>query len=169
MSTIAEKGKWSQHKVSVSTQDVLGCLGSDHSILTLQAEEVWLSLVYTGDTNSSRHIRVPSSCWLHVRGRGDGLLSMFIFNVTCTAPNQFVVHSRMWNRYSFDCDPMAWVAPGVELTMTSRLANISIEINDASTPFSLHALFKIFSSRGPGRMEVRHVTDHLGTSVSLRY
>ena len=91
---------------------------------------------------------------------------MLIFNVTCSTANRLVVHSRMWNRHSFDCDPMALVAPGVELTMTTNLANVSIEINDALTPFSLHALFKIFSSRGPERMEVRHVTDHLGTSVS---
>ena len=162
----AEKHAQGQHKVSVTTQDVLGCLGSDHSVLTLQAEEVWLSLVYMADTNSSWHISAPS-CWLQVRGLDQGVISMFIFNMTCSTANRFVVHSRMWNRDSFHCDPRAWLAPGWELTMTSNLANISIEINDASTPFSLHAVFKTFSSRGPKRMEVRHVTDYLGKSLTL--
>ena len=162
----AENHAHGQHKVSVTTQDVLGCLGSDHSVLTLQAEEVWLSLVYMADTNSSRHISAPS-CWLQVRGLDQRVISMLIFNVTCSTASRLVVHSRMWNRDSFDCDPRAWLAPGWELTMKSNLANISIEIDNASMPFSLHAVFKTFSSRGPKRMEVRHVTSYLGKSLFL--
>ena len=151
-----------QNKVTVTTEDVLGCLNSNFSVLTLKAQEVWLSLTYTGETNSSLHIPAPSTCWLQVRGRSHGVMSMLIFNVTCLADNQLVVHSPMWNRHSFDCDPTIWVAPGMELTMTSDLANISIEINDPNSPFSLHALFKTFQQREPQKMEIRQVTRYLG-------
>ena len=162
-----ERNTPSQRKVSVSTQDVLGCLGRSPPIVALEAKEVWLSLVYVGEVNSSRHIHTASTCRLQVVGQGHGVISMLIFNVTCLTANRLVIHSRMWNRHSFDCDPMSWLAPGTELTMTSNLANVSIEINDASTPFSLHALFKIFPSRGHNRMEIRHVTEYFGTSVTF--
>ena len=167
--TLVDQNTPSQRKVSVSTQDVLGCLGRSPPILALQAEEVWLSLVYVGEVNSSRHINSPSTCWLQVVGQGHGVISMLIFNVTCLTANRLVIHSRMWNRHSFDCDPMSWLAPGTELTMTSNMANVSIEINGASTPFTLHALFKIFPSRGHNRMEIRHVTKYLGTPVTCSF
>ena len=108
-------------------------------------------------------MHMPFKCWMQVRGLGNGAMSMLIFNATCSTANRLVVHSPMWNRHSFDCDPTAWVAPGVELTMTSDLANVSIEINNPSMSYSLHALFKVFESRGQDKMEVRHVTDYLGT------
>ena len=151
--------------MSVTTEDLLGCLWRNQSILTLHAEEVWLNLIYTGKASNSLYIRAPPACNIQVRGQGNGAMSMLIFNATCSTANRLVVHSPMWNRHSFDCDPTAWVAPGVEMTMTSYLANVSIEINNASMPYSLHALFKVFESRGKDMMEVRHVTDYLGTWV----
>ena len=161
-----ERNSRSQRTVSVSTQDVLGCLGHNPSIVAVQAEEVWLSLVYVGEVNSSRQI---STCWLQVKGPGHGVISMLIFNVTCLTANRLVVHSRMWNRHSFDCDPLSWLAPATELTMTSNLANVSIEIHNASMSFSLHAVFKVFPSRGRYKMEIRHVTKRLGTSVTFSF
>ena len=166
-STLTQQQSLDQKRVSVTTEDVLGCLSSDRSTLALQAEEVWLSLRYVVETNNSSYMHTPSTCWMQVRGGSNGVMSLLIFNVTCSTPNRLVVHSQMWNRHSFDCDPTAWSAPGMELTMTSDLVNISIEINDASTPFSLHALFKVFESRGLDKMEVRHVTDYLGTSIFI--
>ena len=154
-----------QPTVSVTTQDVLGCLQAAHSSLTLEAEEVWLSLDYTGNMSGSPHLHAPSTCWLQVRGLGPRVMSMLIFNVTCFTDNQLVVHSSMRRRHSYDCDPTAWVAPGVELVMTSKVANVSIDISDVDTPFSLQALFKtIPDSEGPF-LEIRMVNQNLGNSV----
>ena len=158
-----------QPTVSVTTQDVLGCLHAAHSSLTLEAEEVWLSLDYMGNTSGSPHLRAPSTCWLQVRGRGPRVMSMLIFNVTCFTDNQLVVHSSMRRRYSYDCDPTAWVAPGVELVMTSKVANVSIDISDVDTPFSLHARFKMVADSERHALESRMVTPYLGTSMFCGY
>ena len=149
--------------VSVTTQDVLGCLNSSHSFLALEAAEVWLSLTYTGNRSGSPRLHAPSTCWLQVTGQGHGVMSILVLNATCFTDNRLVVHSQSWNGQSYDCDPTAWVAPGVELSMPSAVANVSIEINDASTPFGLQVQFKVVPQRhwGDG-LERRDVTRYLG-------
>ena len=157
--------KWTDLKVNVTAEDVLGCLNNNHSHLTLEAEEVWISFLYTGNSSGSPHVHVPSTCWLQVRGPGHGTMSLLIFNVTCFTNNQFGVHSKMRNRHTFDCDPAAWVAPGFELAMASNWAKLSIEMKDVNKPFSLHAQLKIVQQRWGNRLEMREVTDNLGTPL----
>ena len=152
-------------KENVTTEDVLGCLNSNHSHLTLEAEEVWISFLYTGNSSGSPRVHVSSTCWLQVRGPGHGTMSLLIFNVTCFTNNQFGVHSKMTNRDIFDCDPAAWVAPGFELAMNSSWTNLSIEMKDVNTPFSLHAQLKTVQQRRGNRLEMREVTDNLGTPL----
>ena len=89
-------------------------------------------------------------------------MSLLIFNVTCFTSNQLVVYSPMPNRDSYNCDPTAWVAPGLEMVMTSNVANVSIEINDVHTPFSLRAQLKTIPERSGRKLEIRHVTKYLG-------
>ena len=156
-------------KENVSTEDVLACLNSNHSYLTLEAEELWVSFVYSGNSSGSPCVHVPSTCWLQVRGLGNGTISLLIFNVTCFTNNQFGVHSKMKNRVSFNCDPTAWVAPGFELAMTSNWANLSIDMKDEDTPFSLHAQLKIVQHRRGNRLEMRKVTDNLGTPLYVLF
>ena len=151
-----------QHKASVTTQDMLNCLESGPSPLTLQAEEVWLRLDYTGNVSGAPHLHTPATCQLQVRGQGNGIMSLLIFNVTCFADNRLEVHSRMQHRDSYDCDPALWMAPGVELIMTSNFANVSIEIYDANTAFRLQARFKIVPDDTMFGLEIRKVTKHLG-------
>ena len=152
-------------KAIITTEDVLGCLNSSHSELTLEAEEVWISFLYTANSSGSPRVHVPSTCWLQVRGPGDRTMSLLIFNVTCFTNNQFGVHSKMMNRDTFDCDPTAWVAPGFELAMPSNWTNLSIDMTDVDTPFSLHAQLKIVQQRRGNRLEMRKVTDNLGTPL----
>ena len=147
---------------NLTTEDVLGCLSSSHSYLALEAEEVWLGLTYTGNRSGSPRLHAPSTCWLQVTGRGHGVTSILILHRTCFADNRLVVHSRARNDHTYDCDSTAWVAPGVELTMLSAVANVSIEINDVSTPFSLQVQFKVVPQRHYGkRLLRRDVTGNL--------
>ena len=92
-------------------------------------------------------------------------MSLLIQHGTCFTDNHLVVHSRTWKDYSYDCDPTAWVAPGVELIMTSNVANVSIEVNDVDVLFSLQAQFKMVPPRHGALLEIRHVTRDLGPFV----
>ena len=89
-------------------------------------------------------------------------MSLLIFNVTCFSDNRLVIHSTMRDRDNYDCDPAMWMAPGTELIMTSKVADVSIEIDDVYTSFSLHARFKVFRENGSNRLEIREVTKYLG-------
>ena len=153
-------------KANITTEDVLDCLNNNHSYLTLEAEEVWINFVYTGNLSGSPHVHVPSTCWLQVRGSVHGTMSLLIFNVTCFTNNQFVVHSKMRNRHTIDCDPTAWMAPGFEVAMDSNWTNLSIDVKDKDAPFSLHAQLKIVQERRGNRLEMRKVTDNLGTLLN---
>ena len=161
-----ERRWWSQPKVNLTTQDVLGCLDSSHSV-TLEADEVWLSLDHPGNTSGSPLLRTSSTCHLQVRGRGQGMMSLLIFKVACFTKNQLVVHSRMRNRDRFVCDPTGWVAPGIELAMTSNVASVSIEINDTDVSFNLQAQFKTIPERSTYKLERRNVSQYLGTFFLL--
>ena len=156
-----------QSRVTLTTQDVLRCLDDGHSPLTMETDEVWLTLAYAGNTSGSPLLRKPSTCLLQIGGRGQGILSLLIFNMSCVKNNVLVVHSQMKNRHSYDCQPSAWVAPGTELAMTSNFANVSIEISDVNTPVRLHAQFKIVPDRQRYSLETRKVTQYLGTSHLL--
>ena len=156
-----------QSRLDVTTQDVLGCLAGSHS-MTLEAEEVWLRLDFTRKMGVSPLFGTPSMCWLQAKGRGQGVMSLLVFNVSCLKNNSLVVHSQIRNRHSYNCDPSAWVAPGTELLMTSHSANVSIEVRDLTeTPFVLHAKFQIVPDRIPYRLEARKVTPYLGMSQWL--
>ena len=152
-----------QTSISITTEDVLDCLRSSQSYLALEAAEVWLSLTYLGNSSGSPSLHTPSTCWLQVRGQGDGVMSILVLHGTCFTDNRLVVHSQAWNGQSYDCDPTAWVAPGVELTMKSKVANVSIEINDVSTLFRLKVHFKEVPRRHRGDLlDRRDVTRYLG-------
>ena len=155
----------SQPDVSVTTEDVLGCLGSSHSHLTLEADVVWFSLVYTGNTSGSPRVHVPSTCRLQVTGRGKGVMSLLVFNMTCSTSNKFVLISDEQDTGSLDCDPFAWLAPGQEIAMMSIDVNVSIEISDVGTPFSVHAQFKTVAERQNNTLEKRNVTQYLGMTL----
>ena len=135
----------------------------------LEADEVWLSLDYTGNTSGSAQLRKPSTCWLQVTGRSHGIVSLLIFNMTCFTHNRLTVHSTMRNLDDYDCDPMAWLAPGVELTTTSNSANVSIEINDVNAPFSLHAQYKIVLERREDQLDIRNVTQYMGMAFTFSF
>ena len=157
-----ETERQGQSNVSITTEDLLGCLHSRHPSLTRQAAEVWLSLSYSGNRRGSPQLLTPSTCWLQMTGQGHGALSILILNGTCFTDNRLVVHSPTWNYLSYDCDPTAWVAPGVELTMMSNVANISIEINDVTTSFDLKVQFKMVPQRRRELLQIRHVTRRIG-------
>ena len=89
-------------------------------------------------------------------------MSMLIFKATCFTDNRLLVHSSLRGRYSYQCDPALWMAPGVELVMMSKLSNVSIEIKELGTPFSLHARFKMVLDIKSRNQEVRKVTKYLG-------
>ena len=166
--TTTKPHRQAQTSISVTTEDVLDCLRSSHSFLALEAAAVWLSLTYLGNSSGSPSLHTPSTCWLQVTGQGHGIMSILVLRGTCFTDNRLVVHSKAWNGLSYDCDPTAWVAPGVELTMKSKVANVSIEINDVRTLFRLHIHFKEIPQRRHGDLlEKRGVTRYLGTySVS---
>ena len=149
--------------MSVTTQVVLGCLDGSHSPLTLQADQVWLSLDYRGNTSGSPRLSKPSTCRLQVKGHGQGIMSLLIFNMTCFTANMLVVHSPMSSGHRYDCDPAAWMAPGAELVMTSNWASVNIEINGVDAPFRLHAQLKLVAERLRERLETRKVTEYLGS------
>ena len=151
-----------QPVVTVTTQDVLDCMQRTHSPLTLQAEELWLNIDYTGNTTGSSRLHAPSSCTLQVRGYGQGTMSLLIFNVTCFTDNQMIVHSDMRDRQSYDCDPLVWMAPAVGLIMTSDVAVVRIEIGAVQSAFVLHARFKIIDDDGAPRLQLWRVTSCLG-------
>ena len=152
-------------KVRLSTDDILQCWRGGPSNLRLQAEEVWLRVNYTGNTSSSPLLHTPSTCRLQVKGQGHETVSLLIFNVTCFSPNRLLVHSRMRVRRSFDCDPALWMVPGMELVMTSNLADVSIVIDDVHAAFSLLARFKTLSEikSKNKKLEIRWVTKYVGT------
>ena len=151
--------------MSLTTEDVLDCLGSGHWHLTLEAEVVWLSLAYTGNTSGSPRVHVPSTCRLQVTGRGTGVMSLLVFNMTCSMNNKLVLMGDEQDTSSLDCDPFAWLAPGQEIAMTSKDANVSIEISDVGTPFSVHAQFKTVAERKSNSLEIRRVTQYLGMTL----
>ena len=155
----------SQPPVSITTDDVLNCLTGNSSSLQYTAEEVWLSLSYRGNLSGSPRLHAPSTCRLNVQGNRIKYMSLLIFNMTCSKDNRLVVHSKMNYRLSYDCDPLAWLAPGLELCMNTFLASVSIEIKDVHAPFRLHAQFKTLPMRWKYRLEIRNVTHFLGTSV----
>ena len=158
-----EPQRQAQTIMNVTTEDVLGCLHSSQSYLALEAAEVWLSLTYLGNSSGAPSLHTPSTCWLQVRGQGDGVMSILVLHGTCFTDNQVVVHSQAWNGFSYDCDPTACVAPGVELTMKSKVANVSIEINDVSTMFNLKVHIKEVPRIHHGDLlQRRDVTIYLG-------
>ena len=149
--------------MNVTTEDVLHCLRSNQSYLALEAAEVWLSLTYLGNSSGFPSLHTPSTCWLQVTGHGYGVMSILVLNRTCFTDNRLVVHSDAWNGVTYDCDPTAWVAPGVELTMESEIASVSIEINNVSTLFILQVQFKEVPRRYHGDLlDRRDVTRYLG-------
>ena len=152
-----------QPKVDITSEDVLGCLGNESSSLTLDADEVWIRVDYAGNTSGSPRLHAPSTCRLQVRGPGQGVMSLLVFNVTCFSDNRLVVHSRLPVRRVYDCDPATWMAPGVELTMRSNLAAVSITIDDVDRTFGLHARFKTVSDNESKKLEIRRVSEYLGT------
>ena len=151
-------------KDSITTEDVLLCLENSNSSLTLDADEVWLNLAYTGSSSGLPPLRVPSTCRLQVKGRRQGIMSLLIFNLTSVPDNKMVVHSPMRDRQDYDYDPLSWMSPGVELAMTSNYADVSVQINDVHAPYSLHAQFKTVPKR-KGILEIREVTNNLGTFI----
>ena len=155
-----------QPNATVITEVVLDCLDSQFSQLTMDGE-VWVSVAYSGNTSGSPYLQQPSRCRLQVRSvSAVRVMSLLIFHVTCSADNRLVVHSQLKYRDNYKCDPTAWVAPGVELVMTSRVANVSIEINDVSKPFDLYAKFTGLP-RTRSTVQVRRVTQHLGMACVL--
>ena len=151
--------------VNVTTEDVLGCLQGGQSSLILEATDLWLHLLYTGNRSGWPRLHMPSTCWLQVIGHGEGSMSLLILHDTCLPDNRLVVHSRTWNGLGYDCDPTAWVAPGVELIMTSNVANVSIEINDVGMSCSLQVQFKLVQDRRRQLLARRYVTRYLGVLV----
>ena len=148
---------------------MLGCLRSNRSTLPLETtEEVWLSLDYMGNTSGSPYLRATSTCRVQVKGRGHGIMSLLIFNMTCSPENRLVVHSRMlrW-RQSYECSPFVWAAPGLELVMTTNMADVSVVISDVDSPFRLHAQLKVVPERPREKLEIRRVTQDLGMSDLL--
>ena len=166
VTTRADKHTHRQPIVFITTEDVLRCLENSNSSLTLDADEVWVKLVYTGISSGPPPLSMSSTCWLQVRGRREGIMSLLIFNMTSVPDNKVVVHSPMRNRQDYEYDPLAWMSPGVELAMTSNCADVGIQINDVHKPYSLHAQFKTVQKTGQ-KLEIREVTRYLGTSRSL--
>ena len=161
--TTPKPQRHTQTNMNVTTEDVLGCLRSSQSYLALEAAEVWLSLTYLGNSSGSPSLHAPSTCWLQVTGQGHGVMSILVLHGTCFTDNRLVVHSQEQNGYSYDCDPTAWVAPGVELTMKSKVANLSIEINEVSTMFRLQVHFKeVPRIHRDDLLDRRYVTRYLG-------
>ena len=154
-----------QPAVGVSIQHVLRCLHSGH-FLTLESDEVWLNVHYTGNTTGPPYLRAPSTCNLQVRGQSFGIMSLLIFNVTCFSDNELVVHSRLKTRNSYDCDPTEWIAPGVELLLTTDWAAVSLQIRDVHSAFRLFARFKIVPENKSKKLEIRKVSPNLGTSIA---
>ena len=150
------------HKVNVTSEDVLDCLAKNTEPIVVNAEEVWLTLTYTGNMSGSPRLSKPSRCALQVEGRSEGIMSLLIFNVSCFTDNRLEVISAVKDRKSFDCDPTAWVAPGVELAMTIPQGVLDIQLNDVNTPFSLNAQFRMVRKEGRSNLEVRWVTPSLG-------
>ena len=158
-----------QPNVTVTTEDVLGCLHSSRSSLTLEAAELWLRLAYTGNRSGSPRLHAPSTCWLQVTGRGDGVMSLLVLRGTCFTDNRLTVHSRTWNGLGYDCDPTAWVAPGVELVLTSNFANVSVEVNDVGMPCSWLVQFKLVPERSGQLLAMRRCDQEPGCVLSLYY
>ena len=93
-------------------------------------------------------------------------MSLLIFNVMCFSDNQIAVHGQTDKRNSYDdCDPLAWLAPGVEMVMTSNTVGVSIKINDISAHFRLYAQFQTVPERRPEKLEIRYVTRPLGMAL----
>ena len=164
MTTGADRNTLGQRITSITTKDMLRCLDDSNSSLTLDADKVWLSLVYTGNSSGPPSLSVPSTCRLQVRGPGQEVMSLLILNMTSVSDNKLVVHSRMRNRKKYKYDPLGWLAPGVELVMTSNYADVSIQINDVHTPYGLQAQLKAIPKAGD-KLEIREVTDNLGTPL----
>ena len=157
---------FSQSTVNLTTADVLGCLNSSSpSRLTLEADEVWLSVDYTGNTRGSPLLRTRATCRLLVSGRHPWIMSLLVFNATCFSANRLVVHSTMLDRNRYDCDPARWMAPGTELVMKSNMADVSIDIKDVQTAFSLRARFRSLPENKSKKLELRKVTEHLGMYI----
>ena len=155
-----------QSAVDLTTTVMLGCLNnSNSSLVTLEADEVWLSVDYTGNMRRSPLLRTRATCRLLVRGHDPGVMSLLVFNVTCSSANRLVVHSPMLDRDGYDCDPALWMAPGTELVMKSNSANISIDIRDVRTAFNLRARFRILPENKLKKLEIRKVTEYFGAYV----
>ena len=145
------------------SKDLLLCL-ERNSVIVLRADEVWVSLHYTG--NNSTLLQEPSQCSLHTIGVSNGTMSLLIFNVTCFTNNSLFVNSAVEYPADYDCDPMDWVAPGLQLLMKSNDAYVTIAINEVNRPFSLHAQFKTVFTRPKNILQRRDVTRYLGMNLT---
>ena len=150
-------------KLNISTEDVLGCLKRNIHPLWMTAEEVWLNFTYTGNTSGSPRLSKPSKCGIQVYKSRPGVMSMLIFNTSCFKDNQLEVVSGLQESSRYDCDPTAWVAPGIELV--SSFASLIIYIRDIDVPFHLHAQLKVVPREWRNILEVRWVTRYLGRKL----
>ena len=148
--------------VNLTTEDVIGCLSSNSESIVVKAEEVWLSLAYTGNMSGSPRLRKPSRCWLQVYGLSQGIMSMLIVNVTCFTDNRLVVVSGLRGSGKYNCDPTAWLAPGIELVTATMMASVDIQINNVNTPFSIEVQFQMVPHKWRRKLELRWVTRYLG-------
>ena len=96
------------------SEAVLRCLESN-STLSLNASEIWIDFVHSGNSRRAPATAVtsPRRCWVQVTGSPGLVMSVLTWNETCSVGNFIVLYGdRNGEGGRRDCAPGAWRAAG---------------------------------------------------------